>query len=188
LTGVTDPSGTVAYTYNPLGQRTRVVRVIGARTYQSDYTYDKAGNATQITMPSGRIVTYTRDSLARVTAVSTKDNAGALSNTVASSITWRPFGPLASLTFGNSLNLTLTYDNDGRVTDIDAAGGGTTVQDLVYGYDLASNIASIGDNLNTNRFLKPARFASFTPQLLSGFVLRDLESMRKIRGQHKDSP
>jgi hypothetical protein len=30
------------------------------------------------------------------------------------------------------------------VTDIDAAGGGTTVQDLAYGYDAASNITSIG--------------------------------------------
>ena len=151
LTGITDPSGTVAYSWNALGQMTRVVRVIGARTYQTDYAYDKAGNVSEIAMPSGRIVTYTRDSLARVTAVSTKDNSSALSNTVASSITWRPFGPLTSMTFGNSLNLALTYDNDGRVTDIDAAGGGTTVQDLVYGYDLASNITSIGDNLNANR-------------------------------------
>ncbi len=151
LTGLTDPSGTVAYTWNTLGHMTRVVRVIGARTYQTDYAYDKDGNVTEITMPSGRIVTYTRDSLARVTAVSTKDNAGALSNTVASSIAWRPFGPLASLTFGNSIALTLAYDNDGRVTDIDAAGGGTTVQDLTYGYDPASNITSIGDNLATNR-------------------------------------
>ena len=67
------------------------------------------------------------------------------------SATWRPFGPLASLTFGNSIDLALTYDNDGRVTDIDAAGAGTTVQDLAFGYDLASNITSIGDNLNTNR-------------------------------------
>lgn len=96
-------------------------------------------------------MTYTRDSLARVTAVSTKDNAGALTNTVASSIAWRPFGPLAALTFGNSIGLTLAYDNDGRVTDIDAAGSGTTVQDLVYGYDPASNITSVGDALNTNR-------------------------------------
>jgi RHS repeat-associated protein len=86
-----------------------------------------------------------------MTAVATKDNAGALSNTVVSSATWRPFGPLASMTFGNSLALTLSYDNDGRVTAINASGGGTTVQNLSYGYDLASNITSIGDGLNTNR-------------------------------------
>ncbi|NOT39068.1 MAG: RHS repeat protein [Alphaproteobacteria bacterium] len=151
LTGVTDPSGTVAYTWNELGQMTRIVRVIGARTYQTDYGYDLAGNLTQITMPSGRIVTYTRDSLARVTAVATKDNAAAASNTVVSSATWRPFGPLASMTFGNSLALTLGYDNDGRLTGINATGAGATVQNLTYGYDLASNITSIGDALASNR-------------------------------------
>jgi YD repeat-containing protein len=86
-----------------------------------------------------------------VTAVTTKDNSGAMTNTVVSSATWRHFGPLKGLTFGNSLDLTLTYDNDGRVTDIDAAGSGTTAQDLHYGYDAASNITSIADALNTNR-------------------------------------
>ena len=151
LTGVTDPSGSAAYTYNVLGQRTKVVRVTGGRTYQTSYAFDKAGNVTQITLPSGRIVTYTRDTLARVTAVSTKDNSGAATKTVVSSATWRPFGPLASMTFGNSLALTLTYDNDGRVTNINTTGAGTTVQNLVYGYDLASNITSIGDNLTASR-------------------------------------
>ena len=134
-----------------LGQQTRVVRITGGRTYQTDLAYDLDGNLTQLTMPSGRIVTYTRDSLARVTSVSTKDNSGATSNTVVSSATWRPFGPLASMTFGNSLALTLTYDNDGRVTNINTTGAGTTVQNLVYGYDLASNITSIGDNLTAAR-------------------------------------
>jgi RHS repeat-associated protein len=151
LTGIADPSGTAAYTYNALGHVTRVVRVTGSQSYQTDYAYDGAGNVTQITMPSGRIVSYARDSLARVTAVTTKDNAAAAFNTVISSATWRPFGPLASMTFGNSLALTLGYDNDGRVTSINAAGGGTTVQNLSYGYDLASNITSIGDSLNANR-------------------------------------
>jgi YD repeat-containing protein len=37
------------------------------------------------------------------------------------------------------------------VTDIDAAGGGTTVQDLHLGYDAASNITLIADNLTSGR-------------------------------------
>jgi RHS repeat-associated protein len=151
LTGITDPSGTVAYTYDALGHMIGVVRVIGARAYRTGYTYDKAGKVTEITLPSGRIVTITRDSLARVTSVTTKDDAGAPSNTVVSSAAWRPFGPLASLTFGNAIGLALAYDSDGRVTDIDAAGDGITVQDLTYGYGPASNITAIGDNLTADR-------------------------------------
>jgi RHS repeat-associated protein len=151
LTGFTDASGTVAYTYDALGHRTRVVRVMGARTYETHYKYDEAGNVMEITLPSGRIVTNTRDNLAHVTSVTTKDDASASSNTVVSSVAWRPFGPLASLTLGNGIDLQLAYDNDGRLTDIDAAGGGITVQDLSYAYDPASNIIAIDDNLITSR-------------------------------------
>ena len=151
LTGVTDPSGTLAYTYNALGQLTRSVRVIGARTYQTDYAYDTADNLTQIALPSGRVVTYTRDALARVTGVTTKDNAAALSNTVVSAATWRPFGPLASFTFGNNVGLTLTYDSDGRVTHSGSGGCRRHGPDLAFGYDLASNITAIGDNLTAAR-------------------------------------
>src|SRR5262249_6716245 len=132
-------------------QMTSEVRVIGAHTYTTSYAYDLAGNVTQLTMPSGRIVAYTRDSLARVTGVTTKDNAGASSVTVASSITWRPFGPLASPPFGTGLDLTIAYDNDGRITDLDTATTGTTVQDLTYAYDNASNITGITDNLTSGR-------------------------------------
>jgi RHS repeat-associated protein len=151
LTGTTDRSGTEDYTYDALGRMTRVVRVIGARTYETVYAYDQDGNVTRITLPSGRTVTFARDSLARVTGVTTEDDAGAPSNTVVSSVAWRPFGPLASLIFGNGIGLALAYDNDGRVIDIDAAGGGIIVQDLTYTYDPASNITAIGDNLTTSR-------------------------------------
>lgn len=150
-TGITDPSGTEDYTYDALGHRTRVVRVIGARTYETHYKYDEDGNVEEITLPSGRTVTNERDTLARVTSVTTKDNAGASSNTVVSWVAWRPFGPLASLTFGNGTDPAQAYDNDGRVTDIDAAGGGITVQDLSYDYDPASNITAIVDNLTTSQ-------------------------------------
>jgi RHS repeat-associated protein len=151
LTSVTDQSGSSAFTYNALGQVTRERRVIQSVTYDTDYVYDADGNVTQVTYPSGRIVNYTRDSVGRITALTTKENAGASAVTIASSATYNPMGPLAGFTFGNGVALSLTFDQDYQLTGIGAINGTTTIQDLTLGYDNAGNITSIADNYQTGR-------------------------------------
>lgn len=146
LTHTSDQSGSTEFTYNALGHVVRERRLVDSVTYDTDYTYDAAGNALEIAYPSGRIVTYTRDALGRISGISTKENTGAMTETVASGVAYRPFGPVSHLSFGNGIVLDISYDQDGRVTEIDAAGSGATVQDLSYGYDDASNITSITDN------------------------------------------
>lgn len=150
FTSVTDQSGSTSFVYNALGQATSDTRVIGGNSYGTAYTYDPAGNTLTETYPSGRIVTYARDSLGRVSGVTTKQNSGSSAVTVASGVTYKPFGPLAGFTFGNGAVLTRTYDQDYQLTDIDAAAG-TTVQDLTNGYDPAGNITSITDHLTSAR-------------------------------------
>ncbi|MFZ5929840.1 MAG: hypothetical protein ACOY15_01350 [Pseudomonadota bacterium] len=76
-----------------------------------------------------------------MSGVSTRINAAAAPVTVASSITYAPFGPLTGLTFGNGVALTQTYDQDYRLTGIAATG----VQNLGYSHDAAGNIAAISD-------------------------------------------
>jgi RHS repeat-associated protein len=98
-----------------------------------------------VTYPTGRIVSYTRDALGRVTAVSQKDNAAAAVRTVADTITWQPFGALAGLRHANSVELAFTYDLDSRLTRILATGGATTFLDLNYTWDNADNITAISD-------------------------------------------
>ena len=62
----------------PNGSSTRSARATqekkttGSAVYTVDYGYDADGNVTQMTYPSGRIVTYARDSLGRITGVTTK--------------------------------------------------------------------------------------------------------------------
>jgi YD repeat-containing protein len=151
LTSVTDGAGSLSITYNALGQETRHRRTFGSTGYNTDFTYDAAGNVLTVIYPSGRRAIYTRDALGRVTTVTTRPSATGTVSTVVSGITWRPFGPVAGMTFGNSLVASFSYDLDGRLTGIATAGSGANVQGLTYGYDPADNIVSITDALAAAR-------------------------------------
>ena len=98
----TDESGSTARTYDNFGNIKSEVRVIGGKTYTTSYSYDLANRLTEIIYPSGRYVDYTYDSSGYLTTVTTKPTSGGTVTTLASSITHKPFGPIASFTYGNS--------------------------------------------------------------------------------------
>ncbi|MEO8392107.1 MAG: RHS repeat-associated core domain-containing protein [Chloroflexota bacterium] len=148
LTGITDESGTTALTYDDVGNVTQSVRTIGAQSYTTAYAYDVANRVTQVTYPSGRTVTYTYDSHGKIITVVTSTGTPA---TLASSITYEPFGPLKGLTYGNSLTLARTFDQNYWLTDIVTEDGAMHVQDLDIAYDNAGNITAITDNLASGR-------------------------------------
>ena len=104
-----------------------------------------------MTYPSGRIVTYTRDSLGRIASISTKQNSGATAVSVASGATYEPFGGVTGLTFGNGAVLTVTYDQDYQLTGIGTVAGLATIQNSTYGYDPAGNITAVTDSLTPAR-------------------------------------
>lgn len=58
---------------------------------------------------------------------------------------------ITGLEHGNGLDLTRTFDDDGRITEILTTDGTTDVQDLDYGYDDANGVTSITDNLASAR-------------------------------------
>lgn len=151
LTSLTDQSGSTAFVYDALGHVSSDTRVIGSNSYGTAYTYDTAGNILTETYPSGRIVTYTRDALGRISGITTKQNSGSSAVTVASSVGYEPFGPLTGLTFGNGLVATLTWDQDYQLTGIGTTDGTITVQSLTNGYDASGNITSITDALASSR-------------------------------------
>jgi YD repeat-containing protein len=150
-TGIADPTGTTAYTYDERGNVIADARSIGGQSYATGYAYDLADNVTQIVYPSGRIVDYSYDALGRISGVTTKANAGAAAETVASSVAYQPFGPLKGLTYGNGLSLVRTFDSDGRLATHRVSFGAQDTQNLTYGYDTASNITTITDAVNAGR-------------------------------------
>jgi hypothetical protein len=67
---------------------------------------------------------------------------------LATSITHMPFGPVASLTYGNGITDARTYDLDYRMTSVKDVAT-SNVQYLSYGYDADNNVHTITDNVTS---------------------------------------
>lgn len=142
LSQVTDVSGVMQFAYDQQGRVTQESRSIGGQAYVTAYRYDDAGRLTGMTYPSGRKIDYTFDSMGRIATVTTTV-AGA-SATLASGVTYQPFGPLKSLTFGNGQVYSRSYDLNGRMTSFTLNGQAQTVS-----YDAASRVTGVTDGGNT---------------------------------------
>tara|TARA_R110002095_G_scaffold77366_2_gene66420 strand:+ start:1059 stop:5732 length:4674 start_codon:yes stop_codon:yes gene_type:complete len=143
LCRVVDASGTTDYKYNDLGQLIEVKEVRGSLTFTTGYDYDLAGILTEITLPSGRTIDYTLNDNGQVSAVSADVNA--TSTSLASSVSYLPFGPMASMTYGNSITLSNTYNTAYQLTN-------RTIGSLMnenFTYDDAGNITAKGSDSYT---------------------------------------
>ena len=92
---------------------------------------------TSITYPTGRTVSYTLDVTGKATQVSTTLNGNP--KTLASSITYLPYGGITGLTYGNTLSLNQGYDNQYQTSSI-AVG---SVMNRIYTYDANGNVTSM---------------------------------------------
>jgi RHS repeat-associated protein len=148
LTTVKDAAGTLTRTYDERGNMLTDKRVNGSIILKAAYAYDPTSRISSITYPSATVVSYTRDSMGRIIKVKAKTSGAARFASVASSITYEPFGPADGLTFGNSIKETSAFDLDYRLKTLTDTGT-TPVQNLVYGYDMANNVLSITDKVTT---------------------------------------
>jgi RHS repeat-associated protein len=151
LTGVTEESGSTAFTYDAKGWVTQDAKTIQGRSYTVGYAYDKNGKVTQITLPSGRTVTFTRASDGLATAISTKATPSSSSESLASSISYLPFGPLGGLTYGNGLALTDSYDQNYWLTRTEVKAIGATRLDLSFTRNANGQLTEIVDNAASGR-------------------------------------
>ena len=146
LTKVEDQSGSSEFKYDARGNVLTETRTIGSSVYTVAYAYDLADRVTEITYPSGRIVTYARDGTGRITGVTTKKDSGSSTVTVASSIVMQPLTNLVtSLTYGNALAESRTYTLDHEITQIEVLDGGTALIDRTYARTDDLNITGISD-------------------------------------------
>ncbi len=144
LTSIQDSAGVLNYTYDAKGNLVGQYRSVGVNNgdyFETlSYGYDAASNLVQIGYPSKIGVTYTRNSAAQITGV--KLAIGSKLVTVASNIAYQPFGPIKSLTWGNGVLLTRTYDQDYQLTAQQVGNWQTS-----YRYDADSNITEAAHSL-----------------------------------------
>ncbi len=101
LTAVVRDGQAQAFTYDRFGRRLQDAAV--------GYTYDKNGNRLSATYPGAVTASYGYDFADRPATLSLRDGAGPVQPVVTTS-SYKPYGPLAVLTFGNGLSETRGFD------------------------------------------------------------------------------
>lgn len=154
LSKIVDGSGTTLFSYDHRGNLLIKRQKIGSTTAANvTWSYDLADRIATITYPSGRIVTYVRDTKGRVSSVTTKASGTAALVTLASGITYEAFGPLASATYGNGLSLTQDWGTDARLyaKSVKRVSTGANLWAATYAYDNDDNITGITDLVDATR-------------------------------------
>jgi len=150
LCSMTDASGTTTYEYTPKGQVKKETKTIDSVLYVTQYTYDQNGNLRTMTYPGGRVITY---NLSNDKVISVLNNSAYLAGSAGTSISYKPFGGMSSIPYGNGLTGSISYDNQYRITGITAGA----VMSLSYpAYDANGNIMTI------NNVLDPTKNKTFT--------------------------
>jgi RHS repeat-associated protein len=132
LTGASDASHALAWTYDALGRVTGKGQTVGSMTMSVGYGYVN-GNLVTLTLPSGQLVTYGYNSNNQIISVQVG------STVVLSAAVYKPFGPISGWTWGNGTTTSRSFDADGKLADFNSAGLKT------YSYDDAFRITGITD-------------------------------------------
>jgi RHS repeat-associated protein len=150
LCAVADAAGTGGYAYDAFGNLVTQTRVELGVTYTTRFAYDAGNRVISITYPDNRVVTYTRDSLGRVSAATTTVNGS--SQPILTGRSYRPDGLMTTQTFGNGLVESRVHDLQGRLTSQLLSGA----DNRLYAYDANSNLTSITSASQASAYLYDA--------------------------------
>lgn len=125
--------GTRTYAYDGLGRTASVTWTTSNQVFTTGYTWTPADRLASITYPSGRVVSYTRNSLGQISAIATGGQ------NIVTGRTYRADELLTGQTYGNGLVDTRAYDVQGHL----ASWATGSIDSRSYGYDANGNITSI---------------------------------------------
>jgi len=141
LTGMVDESGTTELVHDAFGNVVSETRTVEGAAYVLGYGYDGLDRVQSIVYPSGRVVSYERDAVGRVSRItSTFEGVG---EAVVEHVEHLPNGPVVRLDYGNGLPLERGYNLD-YLLWTEVVG---LVRDVSYAGDGAGNVTDIVDHL-----------------------------------------
>jgi RHS repeat-associated protein len=150
---IIDESGRIERRYSNGGYVNLDRRLIDGKQYSTKYKVDGRGRLVQITTPARLEIKISYDSQDRVKYMSAqrrvKDpitNQYPAKETIFTSTTYAPNGPLVSMTYGDGATHVRSYDTSYRLTGIVDQRSSTTLRDISYGWTNRDNLASITDN------------------------------------------
>jgi len=154
-TGMSDGSGTTAWSFDTMGRVAAVRKTVNSVTEQANYTYNADGTPNTVQDFGGTTFTYGYDVSDRATSL-----VDGSSNTYASSAIYDAAGQLTSLNHqltsgGAAYVRSIQYNNRLQPSVISATLSGSTVQSLSYGYGTSGtnngNILSITNGMDSTR-------------------------------------
>ncbi|HEV7745767.1 MAG TPA: S8 family serine peptidase [Pyrinomonadaceae bacterium] len=127
---MTDGMGGVTYNYNNLSQLTSEIRTFTgvSGSYSLSYAYNLANELTSMTNQWGATINYEYDKIGRVNGVTTPERGGP---TYASGLSYRAFGAIKGMNYGDGKSLSALYDSRLRPTKWDVS--------TVLGYNYTYN-------------------------------------------------
>lgn len=131
ITGASDADHSLAWTYDEQGRVLTATQVVGSISKTASYSYLN-GLRQSVTTPSGQRITYGYTN-GKITSVSVNGTV------LVSGVLHEPFGPVRQWTWGNGALSVRTFDQDGKIMQIDSAGLRT------YSHDDAFRIIGITD-------------------------------------------
>jgi RHS repeat-associated protein len=158
--------GSENYSYNALEQLTQLQKVISGTTYTTAYAYNIAGELTQITYPSGRIVQQSVDAIGRLCEIApSTTGCGTAASPYATGYGYNAASQVTGLKYGNGIYASVGFSSDRlQLTCLDYSTtnrNGSCTHDsntkfgLSYGYPSAPNnnglIGSITDSVDNGR-------------------------------------
>jgi len=162
LTQIVDTGGSIQYAYDVGGRLLTEVHIVIAvstpngtptpTTYTTSYAYDNEGRLSGMTYPSGRVLTYTRDALGRISQISSLHNGTTV--VLVNNVQYQPFGSVASYTNSAGKSYMRSFDQSGRITAYTLNGLARSLA-----YDGASNVTSYTDSKITFSDLSPREYS-----------------------------
>jgi PAS domain S-box-containing protein/RHS repeat-associated protein len=173
-TSMTDAAGSEAWSYQVDVTNNRSVaknqRTTSGITKTTTYILDNAGNTTQATYPTGRVVNYTYDSADRPSTAVDGSNGITYANDfqtpptgcLAGKVCYTPQGTFYALSIGQTssftgLNLTHSYNSRLQPIEFKASSTGGNAIDITYTFvdpvsgKNAGHVYGITNNLDTTR-------------------------------------
>jgi YD repeat-containing protein len=137
-TGMTDPSGSMAFGYDARGRLVEKTSVINSLTYSVFRSYTPGSRISSVTYPTSRTIDYDRTTFAcSVDAVSTTYNGNTI--VLAENLSYRPFGIAKGMYTGAGGTVSNEFDEAGRLT---VANPGAD-KERTYTYDSNGNLTSV---------------------------------------------
>ncbi len=141
---MTDQIGRVHYTYNALG---RAESVVDARQKKVSYRYDANGNITRLGYPDDYYITYTYDSMDRLTGIFDPKSKPL------ARFEWDALSRRKVLYLGENIKTTYAYNNSGQIENINNYFKGKEIFFSRYAYDLTGNLTRKYTNEGISQYI-----------------------------------